>query len=517
MPVIDVTPEKRLYLSVISEYDMNRSICELIDNAIDLWKKNNRSFLEIKLTLDDSRQTISIEDNAGGVEKSELNLLLSPGKTTNSVSDNVIGYFGVGVKRAVVALAGDVTIKTRNGQKETCVIHFDDDWINEDPHWRLSYSISQKELQADTTLIELFKLRVPFTREDTEKLKIHLSEIYSLFIIEGVKIILNGAELTAKTFDKEWAFPKKYVPRRFSGVIIIDEREVKVEIISGLINHSGDQDNSYGVFFYCNNRLIGRGLTDYSVGFESGKIGIPHYNISLARTIVRLNGQSRDMPWNSSKSNIDPKHPIFHALRLSIINVTGNYAKVSRSLQGKWDEEVFPFKKGQIINEQSIDITKFPKSYFPAPPASKPRWQQRVVKANELITSQKPWSSGLQDSIIAADVVSNLSLSHKNRISLIVIDSTLEIGYKEYLVNEQGIGSSAFKKIADNRTEVQKEVFKTIPVASVQEKKINHYYRLRCDLIHQRATPNISDADIQDYREIVENLLLKMFGLRFNV
>jgi hypothetical protein len=44
--------------------------------------------------------------------------------------------------------------------------------------------------------------------------------------------------------------------------------------------------------------------------------------------------------------------------------------------------------------------------------------------------------------------VSNLTLSHKNRIALIVIDSTLEIGYKEYLVNEQNIGVAAFQKIA---------------------------------------------------------------------
>lgn len=73
-------------------------------------EKNNLPNLEIKLTLDDSRQTISIEDNAGGVEKSDLGLLLSPGKTTNNVSDNVIGYFGVGVKRAVVALAEDIKI-----------------------------------------------------------------------------------------------------------------------------------------------------------------------------------------------------------------------------------------------------------------------------------------------------------------------------------------------------------------------------------------------------------------------
>ena len=31
---IDAVPSKRLFLSIIADYDLNRSICELIDNAL---------------------------------------------------------------------------------------------------------------------------------------------------------------------------------------------------------------------------------------------------------------------------------------------------------------------------------------------------------------------------------------------------------------------------------------------------------------------------------------------------
>jgi len=37
--IVDAVPSKRLFLSIIADYDLNRSICELIDNAIDIWKK----------------------------------------------------------------------------------------------------------------------------------------------------------------------------------------------------------------------------------------------------------------------------------------------------------------------------------------------------------------------------------------------------------------------------------------------------------------------------------------------
>ena len=39
---IDAKPSKRIYRSIIVDYDLNKSICELIDNAIDLWVKNGK-------------------------------------------------------------------------------------------------------------------------------------------------------------------------------------------------------------------------------------------------------------------------------------------------------------------------------------------------------------------------------------------------------------------------------------------------------------------------------------------
>jgi hypothetical protein len=35
--LIDATPNKRIYRSIIADYDLNTGISELIDNAIDVW------------------------------------------------------------------------------------------------------------------------------------------------------------------------------------------------------------------------------------------------------------------------------------------------------------------------------------------------------------------------------------------------------------------------------------------------------------------------------------------------
>ncbi len=34
---VNGTPDKRLYWSIISDYDLHTGLCELIDNALDLW------------------------------------------------------------------------------------------------------------------------------------------------------------------------------------------------------------------------------------------------------------------------------------------------------------------------------------------------------------------------------------------------------------------------------------------------------------------------------------------------
>jgi len=513
---LDATPEKRIFLSIISEYDLKRATCELIDNAIDLWSKKKRVDLKINIMLDDRQQSISIEDNAGGIEESKLDHMVSPGKTTNDIHDNVIGYFGVGSKRAVVALAQDISIHSRYENEKTYTVKFDENWITQDPSWELPYSESQKQLTPYTTLIELNKLRIHLTPDEINDLKTHLSEVYSKFLDRGAVIAVNSEKLGAINFDDQWSYPPNLFPVQFSAQIPIEDRRVEVEILAGLIDHPGDPDNSYGVFIYCNNRLIARGLTDFSVGFSSGMIGNPHYNISLVRTIVKIKGQSRDMPWDSSKSGINSKHPVFQAIRQSIIDATKRFAQVSRSLQGKWDSEVFPHKTGHIVTEKLDTMASIPKSYLPTPPASKQKWYQKIAIANNAIVAQKPWTAGLLDSIIAVDLFFKNSLTQKNRICLIILDSTIEIAYKEYLVNEKNIGNQAFKNIAENRADVEKEVLKHLSIDQATIQKINHYYKLRCDLIHQRATPNVIDGQIEDYRAIVEKVLSDMFGLNFN-
>lgn len=126
---VDATPSKRLFLSIIADYDLNRSICELIDNAFDLWITNGkRGSITVEVELNKDQQTIRVTDDVGGVDKANLKFIVGPGQTSNLPEAEIIGIFGVGTKRAVVALAQDITITTRYGNQRTFQVEFDDSW-----------------------------------------------------------------------------------------------------------------------------------------------------------------------------------------------------------------------------------------------------------------------------------------------------------------------------------------------------------------------------------------------------
>lgn len=518
---VDAIPSKRLFKSIIADYGLNHSICELIDNALDIWiKKGKSSPLEINIDFEMNQQTISVSDNAGGVKKSELHLIVGPGQTSNLPDGETIGIFGVGTKRAVVALAQDIKITTRYETNKTYRLEFDESWLmNED--WNLPlYEID--DITEGTTIVELQKLRFQLTDEALTHLKQHLRATYARFLHNN-KVIINLDKESIQPLNFEnWAYPPDYSPHKYiTDLKSGDGGTLQVEIIAGLTRESSPAGGEYGVYFYCNDRLIARALKNYDVGFATGLAGLPHPSVSLVRVIVSLNGDAQLMPWNSSKSGINSNHNMFLALRTSIVQDVKYYASLSRILsrkEGSWPENVFKYSSGKIRDIEIANLSDARKSYLLPLPKSKIRYAEKVKQVNQAIGKDYPWTTGLYESIIAIDLIFNQKLEQKNRLCLIVLDSTLEIAFKEYLVNESGTfyNDSKLSKLFNSRHDVHEAIKSHITFDDKIWKKISHYYNLRNKLVHERATVGIDDSQIEDYRSVVENVLEQLFNLSFN-
>jgi len=66
-------------------------------------------------------------------------------------------------------------------------------------------------------------------------------------------------------------------------------------------------------------------------------------------------------------------------------------------------------------------------------------------------------------------------------------------------------------KLLKNRKGVDDEVNKYVPLAKWRA-KIDYDYGLRCKLIHERASAGITDDQVSDYRQVVEQILNKLLA-----
>jgi hypothetical protein len=519
--VINGTPEKRLFWSIISDYDLRTGLCELIDNALDLWILNNKARpLTIDVTLDVERQLIGVQDDAGGVTEEHLRLLISPGGSRNAPEAEIIGVFGVGSKRAGVALGQRVEIRTRYKKRGSFELDITEDWLRS-PSWELaSYEIP--DIPPNTTRVDISALRRSFTEADVEDLKLHLGETYSWFLKEGCRIHVNGETLAPVTFD-HWAFPPDYHPQEAKFTVHVDDvGDVVVTVTAGLIRDRDPEAENYGAYFYCNHRLIVKEWKTREVGyFVSREAGVPHPDASLARVIVDMQGPARGMPWNSSKSAINPSHPAFEQLRPTVIQLNSFFSSLSRRTKDDWPGKVFKHASGAVEPIEPADIGFRKRLVLPPLPRVNKSQVEHLKTRNKGAINRQPWTLGLVEAISAIDVISRQRFDTGNRMALILLDSNFEIALKEFIVHRTDLfpartyTDSYIASLFQNRTRVLSDVTAQIAIPQVHLNKARHYYLMRNKLIHERATVGITDADVQTYRATIQAVLKILFGLRF--
>jgi Histidine kinase-, DNA gyrase B-, and HSP90-like ATPase len=522
LTTIDGTPKKRLFLSIISDYDLKTGLCELVDNAFDFWVSTGmKAKLLINVTLDTDRQLIQVRDNAGGVSKDQAELLITPGASRDDTGHKLIGIFGVGGKRAGVALGELVEIRTRFNNGKSIQIDLTKDWI-ESPSWDLDiYEVP--EVDPGTTTVDITKVRQGFDKEEVERIRQHFGATYSWFLEQGCVIELNGASILPITFDA-WAYPPDYLPRQAKFTIEpTDGKFLDVTLSGGLILDRDPESENYGVYVYCNHRLIVKELKVRDVGyFVSAEAGVPHPDASLCRVIVEFSGPAELMPWNSSKSGINFSHPAFAQIRRRVIDFTSYYTGLSRRLKQRWDSEVFNHNAGKIETIDPVEALSNKKKVFPKLPSTRiPSHIEVLKERNAKLLRDKPWTLGLIETMGLVDLIGRQKYETKNRTALILLDSNFEIALKEFIVHRADLfppHTYTNVKLATmfaRRTEVVKEVQTRVSLPKTLLSKVNHYYDLRNNLIHQRASMLITDEQVEDYRRVIERVLKKLFDIKF--
>ncbi len=511
---LDAVPSKRLFLSIIADYDLNKSICELIDNAFDMWTRSGRNQpINISVTLDRRETRIIVEDDAGGVARTNLTFIVGPGQSGSGATDNTIGIFGVGTKRAVVALSQDIRIVTRVPGAATYQVEFDDSWL-QDEDWRLPL-FQVDNIAEGTTRVELARLRLGINEDAEGLLRSHLGATYAkLLVMSGVKLALNGEAIKPRFFD-QWSYPPDYGPRRYTGIHRTPKgRDVILEVIAGLSSESSPASGEYGVYFYCNDRLIAPAMKSMEVGFTKGLAGLPHPKVSLTKVIISMSGDTEAMPWNSSKSEISTNHHTFLALHDWLVNVVSDYARISRVWMGAWPEKVFAHKTG-TMTEVPIDAAiEANRSFLPDPPPSRPRLPARVAKTNQRIAKRKPFVVPLYEGVVAAVAVAKQPLASANWLALNLLELTLVATLKAWLVNEsqEELSDVELRKLLRD-PKPSTALQSAVPLIEDDWEEITLLRRQIDKLTFGAAPPVIRDDELSLAEELVKRVLRTLFNV----
>lgn len=173
-----------------------------------------------------------------------------------------------------------------------------------------------------------------------------------------------------------------------------------------------------------------------------------------------------------------------------------------------------------VVDE--ADILSGKKKILPKPPTTRSRNHfEQLRELNATTLRDRPWTLGLVEAMGMVDVIGRSKFSARNRVALILLDSNFEIALKEYIVSNKKkflahkYTDSYIANLFKNRTTVITEI---MPHAKFSQKllnKVNYYYTLRNSLIHQRATAAITDAQVSDYREVIETVLDRLFRVKF--
>ena len=376
-------------------------------------------------------------------------------------------------------------------------------------------------MERGTTQVDISRLRRPFVATDVGALRAHFGQIYSWFIRQGCVIELNGMAIVPEEFDS-WSYPKDFEPKRSTFEIEIEPHDkVEIDITVGLITDRVPEEDNYGAYFYCNHRLIVKELKTRQVGyFNSQEAGVPHPDASLCRGIVRLQGPARLMPWNSTKNGINTDHLLFQHIRPTLVPLMAHFSTLSRRLKDNWEQAVYRHKSGIVEEIDPVPSGASLRSHLPPLPRARKPALEKLKSKNKRQIERMPWTLGLVEAMGAIELIDRQNLETKNRISIILLDSNFEIALKEFIVHrtdffpENQYGNAKISQIFSRRQQVIDEIKAKVKIPKDLLEKARHYYNLRNKFIHERATVDVTERDVRNYRSVVQKILKLLFDLR---
>ncbi len=281
------------------------------------------------------------------------------GKPENhKLIDNSIGRFGIGMKRAFFKLGDNICVKSKAPKSSFSITIPVSTWKKDEDSWDFHFdSVKSKQKNSPTTTgtkIEITELssdaKESFKKTQFEfELKEEIASEQILNINKGIVIKINGDTIVPPQLTLK--FNKDLIPAYWKHTFKHKDSELNVEIFAGV---SDEIEIEGGWNIFCNDRLILSRDTSTTTGWTGmGGDGAAKYHQQFwgFRGYVFFNSKkSSSLPWNTTKTGIDPDSSDYLAVRKKMIEMMKDvFLLLNR--QKKEREKDNP-EKQQILNNK---------------------------------------------------------------------------------------------------------------------------------------------------------------------
>lgn len=262
---------------------------EYVDNAVQSFENNRERLIqagdgkyqfEVRIDVDWSHDTITIKDNAAGIDTKNFKRAFEPANIP--VDTTGLNEFGMGMKTASIWLADVWLVRSGAlGEEVTRTVQFDLHKVLKEEREDLTVKNTAKSKNSHFTELVLKKLsRNAPSAHQMDKIKRHLASIYRKFIRVGdLKLFVNNEELLYEDPDvlvaPYYSNPNSK-PKQWKKSIKFSSGKYRVKGFIGILSKMST--NEAGISLFRRGRVVeGSHDEKYRPKSLSGQPGSPRY------------------------------------------------------------------------------------------------------------------------------------------------------------------------------------------------------------------------------------------------
>lgn len=367
---ISSAPLKSFFVSMLTrDIDLEDAILDLLDNCIDgiLRSKNvegDKPYAGYWANIQIDADSFTISDNCGGIPWNLHDYAFRMGRPPDRQADvrGSVGYYGIGMKRAIFKMGTNCRIKTKSGNYQY-EIYITPEWLHDESTWNLPVENIEWDLSYDGTIIEICNLNNGIAKtfdEDGLRFKSKLEKIISTqyaFIIEkGFEVRINDHTVKARNISilcnldktkKIGISPYIYEATTSEGIDVFlmvgfsrpipSQSELDAE---GETPRYSSDDAGWTVI--CNDRVVVYCDRTELTGW--GEAGVPRYHTQFIAISGIVEFRSEDpgkLPTTTTKRGLDASSAVY----LQVKNKMREGMKIFTSYTNQWKGQTQESKK----------------------------------------------------------------------------------------------------------------------------------------------------------------------------